>query len=134
MKKFIKYLTLFIVGAVIYTSIEIMWRGFTHWSMAIAGGLSLIFLYTLNIKFSYLPLVLRCIFGSYIITLIEFVTGCLVNLTYNMNVWDYYDQPFNILGQICPLFTLFWFVLSFPAFFICIIVDKIFKKEQFKLK
>jgi uncharacterized membrane protein len=25
-----------------------------------------------------------------------------------MNVWDYSDMPFNLLGQICPSFSLLW--------------------------
>ena len=37
-----KYALLFLIGAVGYASIEIIWRGRTHWSMIIAGGLCFI--------------------------------------------------------------------------------------------
>jgi uncharacterized membrane protein len=25
-----------------------------------------------------------------------------------MDVWDYSNMPLNILGQICPIFTVIW--------------------------
>lgn len=31
------------------------------------------------------------------------------------NVWDYSDQPFNLLGQICLSYTLLWIPLSAVA-------------------
>jgi uncharacterized membrane protein len=42
------------------------------------------------------------------ITAIELVFGLIFNLWLGMNVWDYSDMPFNLLGQICPSFTLLW--------------------------
>ena len=39
MKNFKKYSLFFTIGAIGYAAIEIIWRGFTHWSMMIAGGL-----------------------------------------------------------------------------------------------
>jgi uncharacterized membrane protein len=42
------------------------------------------------------------------VTAVEFVFGILFNLILKMNVWDYSNMPLNILGQICPLFTLMW--------------------------
>ena len=31
------------------------------------------------------------------------------------NVWSYADRPLNVLGQICPLYSLFWFLLAIPG-------------------
>jgi hypothetical protein len=41
-RKVKKYSLLFLIGAVGYGAIEVIWRGFTHWSMMIAGGLCFI--------------------------------------------------------------------------------------------
>lgn len=50
--------------------------------------------------------------SSVLITLIEFISGCIINIRFNLNVWDYSNMPFNILGQICIPFMILWFFLS----------------------
>jgi uncharacterized membrane protein len=115
MNKAKELLIVFGFGAIIYSLIEVLFRGFTHWTMTITGGFTFVALYIANIKMKTKNVFLRCLVGSAIITGIEFSVGCIVNRTFGMNVWDYSEQRFNILGQICPLFSLFWFVLSFPA-------------------
>ena len=103
-----KYALLFLIGAVGYASIEIIWRGRTHWSMIIAGGLCFI-LFSLVAEIlkekSILLKVGICAVG---VTLIEFWFGVIFNIWLKMDVWDYSDVPFNILGQVCPIFTLAW--------------------------
>ena len=49
------------------------------------------------------------------VTTVEYFTGVLVNLRLGWNVWNYADRPLNVLGQICPLYTLFWFGLAIPG-------------------
>ena len=50
-----------------------------------------------------------------IITIIEFISGIILNLLLNLHVWDYSNMPFNILGQICLPFTILWFFISLLA-------------------
>ena len=40
------------------------------------------------------------------VTSCEFITGIFVNKIMGWNVWDYTDQPFQILGQVCLPFTI----------------------------
>ena len=54
---------------------------------------------------------LKAACGALVITLYEFAVGLIVNLWYHWNIWDYSQMPGNVLGQICPLFTLIWFFL-----------------------
>lgn len=42
---------------------------------------------------------------------LEFVSGCVLNLWLGLGVWDYSNQPGNVLGQICPAFGLLWFFI-----------------------
>ena len=42
------------------------------------------------------------------VTVVEFLFGVLFNIILGMRVWDYSHMPLNILGQVCPLFTLLW--------------------------
>ncbi|MBQ7132729.1 MAG: hypothetical protein IJO29_09155 [Oscillospiraceae bacterium] len=48
-------------------------------------------------------------FGSFFLaTLMEFVTGFLLEKIFNEKWWDYTDEPFNIKGYICLRFSLMW--------------------------
>lgn len=105
-------LIIFSVGAVGYGVIEILWRGFTHWSMLIAGGVSFLALSEIEERFKRLTLFVKALFGGFIITAVEFIFGVIFNLILKMRVWDYSDMPLNIKGQVCPLFTVLWVGLS----------------------
>lgn len=108
-------LKVYAIGSVGYSLIEIMWRGFTHWTMAIAGGTCFLLIHIYNRRHPDKKLWKKCLMGAAIITGIEFTTGCIVNLIFQLNVWDYSARPLNILGQICPLFSILWFLLCIPV-------------------
>lgn len=114
----LEYTSAFIVGAGIYSVLEILWRDFTHWSMALLGGLSTIVLYIIfnHIRLFFLK---KLILGCVLITTLEFMTGVLVNIIFEWHIWDYSSQPYNVLGQICPRFSFYWLMLGIPAFFVC---------------
>lgn len=110
----------FCIGSIMYSLIEVIYRGYTHWTMTLTGGFVFLILYYMNLTLKTRSFVLRGLLGSLIITLTEFVVGIIVNLRFSMHVWDYSKQPGNILGQICPVFSLCWFLLSVPAVYIVI--------------
>lgn len=115
MDKLKEYLIVFSFGGVIYSLIEVIFRGFTHWTMTITGGAALLIIYITNIKIKTRSLIVRCLAGSAIITALEFIVGCIVNRGFHMQVWDYSEEKYNVLGQICPLFSVLWFLLCIPA-------------------
>lgn len=109
----LKYIYLFIVGGLIYTTLEAIFRGYTHWTMGIVGGICFIFLGLINELLPWeTPLTLQMLIGSIIITFVEFISGCILNIWLKMNVWDYSNLPFNILGQICLPFSVLWYFIS----------------------
>lgn len=109
---------IFAFGAVGYYILETLWRGHSHWSMAAAGGISLLCLIKIFKKLKNAPLYFKAVVGGTVITAVEFVFGIVFNLLLGMSVWDYSTVPGNILGQICPLFSVLWCGLSFiVAFF-----------------
>lgn len=111
-----KALVLFLCGAVLYAAIEILWRGHTHWTMAVLGGLLFLLLGGLNNWLPWeMPLAWLIIIGTAIVTAAEFAAGCILNLWLGLGIWDYSNLPGNILGQICPQFTLAWAGLSLIA-------------------
>jgi len=109
-------------GAVLYSLLEIAFRGFTHWTMTLTGGTCMALIYLLDRKMHSRSLWLRCLAGAGIITALEFAVGCIVNRKLGWNVWDYSDQRFNVLGQICPVFSGIWFLLCIPATAICTLI------------
>lgn len=121
------YILSFAVGGVIYGLIEILWRGRTHWTMLVTGGVCSSFLY--KIKDTKLPPSLLSLVAGGVITVIEFISGCLVNLLFHLKVWDYSRCRCNLFGQICLPYSILWCALSLPAMTLLRILDKkIFKK------
>ena len=108
-----KYAVLFVMGGLVYMSLEILWRGYTHWTMGMLGGICFICLGLINELLSWeTPLALQMLIGGAIITVLELVTGCIVNLWLGWNVWDYSDLPYNFLGQISLFSSIGWIGLS----------------------
>lgn len=106
---------LFLAGSGLYPLLEVLWRGYSHASMALAGGVCLLLINAVcceKMKRRSLPA--RCAIGSLIITVVEFLFGLLVNRVLHLHVWDYSALPLNIMGQICLPFSLIWFVLTIP--------------------
>ena len=110
-------LILGLIGGRLYTWIELLCRGRTHWTMFILGGICFFVLGLLNeykIPWHWC-LLQQAIVGACIVTGFEFVTGCIVNLWLGWQVWDYSDLPFNLMGQICLYYFLLWIPLSAAA-------------------
>ena len=112
-KLIIKYVVLFVTGGLVYMSLELLWRSCTHWTMGILGGICFICLGLINEILSWeTPLTLQMLIGSTIITILEFITGCIVNIWLGWNIWDYSNLPLNLLGQICLPFSILWYFIS----------------------
>lgn len=114
--QFCKYVFLGIVGGAIYAGVEILFRGHTDISMVIVGGLCFIMCGIINEVLSWdTALVSQMMMGSLVITVIEFVAGCVLNLWLGLGIWDYSQLPYNLMGQICLIFSIGWFFLSLPG-------------------
>ena len=116
LQKIRDYSVICLIGSVGYSLLEILWRGFTHGTMAATGGLCLTLLYRLDQKHSREGLFLRCLKGATLISAVEFLVGCLVNRLLKWQVWDYSNSFGNLLGQVCPLYSLLWFFLCIPVY------------------
>lgn len=112
-----EYLIVYAFGGLAYVLLEILWRGWTHWTMLLCGGACFTLMYLISM--AAMPLWRKCLLSAAAITTVEFLTGCLVNLRLHWQVWDYSAMPFNLLGQICPQFLLLWLVLSLPGLWLC---------------
>lgn len=127
-----KYMILFAIGGMAYFLLEVLVRGYSHYSMFLCGGAGFLCCGLLNenmkIKMSFIS---QMVLSALIITALEFITGLIVNIWLKMDIWDYSQFPYNFMGQICLLYSIFWFFVSSVA----IVLDdflryKIFNEEK----
>lgn len=111
----IKNMILFVIFGLLYCGLEILWRGYTHPSMFIVGGICCLLVGLINEITPNMSMWLQCLLSAIIITIIEFLSGCILNLWLNLGVWNYTNMPFNLLGQVCLPFSMAWFFLSYVA-------------------
>ena len=107
-------LTAFILGGAAYGAIELAWRGHTHWTMLVCGGVCFVFMYLVASQ-TGLGRGWQYLLCAGIITAVEFITGAVVNVALGWGVWDYSDHPLNLYGQVCLLYSLYWLGLSIPG-------------------
>ena len=116
MGKIVKYAFLLVVGGIIYCGLEMIFRGHTHWTMGLVGGTAFIMCGLVNEaipwEMAFWKQMLLC---ALLITAVEFMAGCILNLWLGLGIWDYNEMPLNILGQICLPFTALWFLISAVA-------------------
>ena len=119
-KLLFKYIILFLVGGGIYCIIELLYRSRTHISMLVVGGLCFVCIGAINEFISWeMKLWKQMLIGSGIVTVIELISGVIINIWLELDVWDYSELPLNVLGQICVPFSVIWFFISLLA----IVVD-----------
>ena len=104
----------FYIGGLAYGVIELLWRGRTHWTMLLAGGVCFLLMY-LTATATSLGRFWQYVLCAALISAVEFVTGAVVNMRLKWNVWDYSGQPMNLYGQICLRYAAYWFLLSVPG-------------------
>lgn len=121
---------LFLFGGACYGIIEILWRGRTHWSMLITGGVCFLTLFKVFGRIKDFTVAKKCLIGSAVITGYEFVSGVFFNRILKLKVWDYSDRPLNIKGQICPLYSILWGLLCIPVNIVCKRIDKLNRRPR----
>jgi uncharacterized membrane protein len=108
----------FLSGAAIYGTIEMLSRGWTHWSMLLAGGICMTIMYHIANRAHY-PIWQKWVLSAAVITTVEFLLGVFFNMHLNWHIWDYSSRAYNLLGQICPAYSCIWLALSVPGIWIC---------------
>ncbi len=110
---------LFAIGGIGYGIIELLWRRYTHWSMVLTGGVCFMLLYRIFKYLADIAMWQKCFVGSAVITCAELIVGFFVNIRAKLNVWDYSNHLLNLHGQICPLYSLLWGLLTCPVALLC---------------
>lgn len=110
MQQMSERISLFVLGGGAYTALEVAWRGTTHWTMFLAGGVCLCYLQRLAAR-PALPLWAGAALGAGGVTGLELMVGVLCSRLLHVEVWDYSDEWANLAGLICPKYSMVWFVL-----------------------
>ena len=119
-EKVLKFLFLLVLGGSVYYGIEILYRGYSHWTMFLVGGICFLAMGSINEIFPWdMPVWKQVLIGDAIVLLLEFLSGCVINLWLKWDVWDYSNMPFNLLGQVCLTFAFLWM----PVVLFGILVD-----------
>lgn len=131
--KYIALLIEMLTGGIFYFYLEIIYRGYSHFSMIICAGLCLVcvgrlgnFILRQNICMLF-KICMIILMSMAVITSLELVTGLIVNCKLKLGVWDYTDMRYNYKGQICAEFTCLWGLLGL----ICVCVDNLLARHVF---
>jgi len=128
-----KDIVLIIIMGTIYMALEGIWRGWTHISMLVVGGISAFLIGKLNEHPAFYNRKMweQCSIGTGIVLALEFTSGMILNVWLKLGIWDYSNTWGNLYGQICLPYAVLWFMLV-PF---CIYVDdylryRIFGEEK----
>lgn len=121
--------TAFFTGCIAYPLLEIAYRGYSHWTMSLVGGLCLAALFCYQSAFERLPFFQKAFLGTLTIVTLELTVGVIVNLWLNWAIWDYTPLRYHYLGQISLRFSLIWYILCNVFFGIAGQITSQFKIE-----
>lgn len=110
-KQMTNYFILGLLYGAIYMLIELLYRGYTHYSMGLLAFCVGLLIGALNeVLPKRTPLILQGFLGACIAIAGEYLFGMIFNKNYE--IWSYLDQPFNFQGQVCLKFFSAWYGLS----------------------
>ena len=112
MKKIIGKLGLFLSCGFIYCMIEILFRGWSHWSMfVLAGFLGVFCVDSVNNVLSFdCDYIVQILISTILCIIGEGISGIILNVWLQLNVWDYSKMAFGtfFFGQCNVIFCAAW--------------------------
>lgn len=134
MKYIVLSSTLFVVGSLIGWIIELFFRrfvsqkkwmnpGFLTGPYLPIYGFGVLVLYgvsnlSLGIPNQVLDVIIHILIIGVGMTFIEFVAGLIFIKGFKVKLWDYSNRKGNIMGIICPSFSLIWLVVGSLYYFL----------------
>ena len=126
--------TLFVIGSLLGWSLELFFRrfisqkkwmnpGFLMGPYLPIYGFGVTLLYgvsniNLGIESQIVDILIRILIIGIGMTLIEFVAGLIFIKGFKIKLWDYSNRKGNIMGIICPIFSLAWLVVGSLYYFL----------------
>ncbi|MBN1470162.1 MAG: hypothetical protein JW925_00145 [Syntrophaceae bacterium] len=120
---------LFAIYAFMGWIIEVFYRSITQREFINAGflygpfvplyGFGAALLILVELFMNQWPLPAKIVAYGIILTLIEYVTGIILEKTFKLKLWDYSDNKFNFQGRVSLFFSVCWALLA--AIFVTLI-------------
>lgn len=94
-------------------------RGFLTGSFCPIYGLAAVFIIktssmiNIYIKYYYTWILISILFSIILVTVLEYMTGFILEKLFNCKWWDYSDNYANIKGYVCLKYSLLWGGLAF---------------------
>ena len=105
-------------GGTVYFLLEVAFKTITghperiSWTMLVVAILLTVVVERCGAQLPWsCPLWLQALCCAALVTAVELVAGCVINLWLGLDVWDYSNMPGNLWGQICPQYSAIWWVL-----------------------
>ena len=133
MKYLVIISTLFVIGSLLGWVIELFFRrfvsqkkwmnpGFLTGPYLPIYGFGVMVLYgvsniPLGIEIQAVDIIVHILVIGVGMTLIEFIAGLIFIKGFKVKLWDYSDRKGNIMGVICPSFSLIWLVVGSLYYF-----------------
>ena len=121
-KYLMRDLFIFYFIGVTYVFIEVLFRGYSHWSMFILAGLCSLIIDKLNNIYSFeMDILLQCTISTIVCSILEGIFGLIFNIGLGLNIWNYSNMttPVFFYDQISLVFSIAWFFLSFICILSC---------------
>ena len=134
MKYLVIISTLFVIGSLIGWIIELFFRrfvsqkkwmnpGFLTGPYLPIYGFGVLVLYAvsnipLGITNQIADIIVRVLIIGVGMTVVEFIAGLIFIKGLKVKLWDYSDRKGNIMGIICPSFSLIWLVVGSLYYFL----------------
>lgn len=118
MKKIIPHLIIFIISGLIYVLLEVLWRGYSHWTMFICAGCCGLVMAAVNntiLEFET-DFRIQVLVSALLCTTAELIFGLIFNS--NFTIWDYRNTwgTIHFLNdQVNILFIGVWIIISIFA-------------------
>lgn len=114
MKKIIPYIVIFNISGLIYAIIELLWRGYTHWTMYVCAGIAGLLIAKINDGLFEFETDFRVqvLTATFFCTLCEFIFGLAFNRDYS--IWDYRELWGTLewtYNQVNILFIGAWMII-----------------------
>lgn len=111
-------LLLWFFGGTLYFLLEVIYKTLTghpehiSWTMLVVAIILTIPIERCGDELPWeCPIWLQALACSALVTVVELISGLIINIWMDMNVWDYSALPFNLWGQICLPFSIVWYIL-----------------------
>lgn len=110
----VQQLIIFGIFGAAYYGLEILYDGTSHWGMFVCAGLTGNAASYLISRHRRSKMIKKSVIITGVILLLELISGYILNIYLELNVWDYTLLPYNLHGQICVQFALIWFFIFSP--------------------